>query len=209
MTTEEEKRIREDERQYVLACVKDWLEIKNDNLKCDSCKYRNEKFPPGAQTTPADVDHSSLLGRILEGMKIHKNPPPLAFSYPADRLASGESCRVTSLHFSSWLAKELEKHDGTERVYIHQSAWNVVTKNDSEYILEWPETKEQYRLRKNRPEDGKPWNVLYDPEDDTRWVLEKMGEVEYLTPCARDYWVTKGREEHEKQWREKQGKDSV
>lgn len=52
----------------VLGCVKRWLDIKNRNR--------------GDMITSADVDHSALLNRLLDGKEPLPEPPPLMNSYP-------------------------------------------------------------------------------------------------------------------------------
>lgn len=44
----------------------------------------------GAKYEPVDVDHSALLRRLLSGGELHKNPPPLRFSYPAWEMVEDE-----------------------------------------------------------------------------------------------------------------------
>lgn len=43
---------------------------------------------------PPDVDHSSLLRRLLMGGKLHENPPPLRMSYPAWELVEEKEIEI-------------------------------------------------------------------------------------------------------------------
>ena len=63
-------KITQDQFNWMCQCITDWLQIR-------------EQF---TQAPPiwnlADVQHSSLLNRILSGKTVFNKPPPKAYSYP-------------------------------------------------------------------------------------------------------------------------------
>lgn len=71
-----------DDIEFVCKQVRLWLEI---------CEKNNR------QIGPADVDHSSLLRRLLAGKSPHAEPPPKRFSYPAWELVESEEIEVQDI----------------------------------------------------------------------------------------------------------------
>lgn len=60
------------------------------------CKYINTRQDVGyGSPSSADVDHSSLLYRLLTGQKFLEKPPPTAYSYPCYDLGEGLPYYVT------------------------------------------------------------------------------------------------------------------
>lgn len=66
--------------KQIKEIFKRWLEIR---LKWQGEKYEyfDTRLPFTAQLI-ADIDHSSLLQRLLEGKEPLPEPPPLKYSYP-------------------------------------------------------------------------------------------------------------------------------
>ncbi len=73
--------------------------------------------------TPADIDHSALLNRLLSGKEPFPEPPPLFYGYPCYELEEGEQVVVGSIF-----------HDRpNNRVAINQSRdWEPETELGSE-----------------------------------------------------------------------------
>ena len=61
------------EHQWVIGCLLRWLEIRTENGK---------PFPQSAAQLSVDIDHSSLLSRLLSGKEPLPEPPPLRYGYP-------------------------------------------------------------------------------------------------------------------------------
>jgi hypothetical protein len=71
---------------FATRCMSEWIRIRQDN---------GYGYP-----TSADVDHSSLLFRLLSGKKALDKPPPTRFSYPDYALAEGEIVGISDLCIS-------------------------------------------------------------------------------------------------------------
>lgn len=71
--------------QIEFACkqVQQWMAICEEN---------------GRNVGPADVDHSSLLRRLLSGKAAHPEPPPKRFSYPAWELVESDEVEIHDLY---------------------------------------------------------------------------------------------------------------
>lgn len=122
-------------KEFVLNCVKDWLDIK----KMENFRYRKTEYA----STAADVDHSSLLSRLLDGEKIYKNPPPKSYSYPDTGMAEGLLVGLQDM-------PDVDILDDA-RVVINQSSYRVIsgkisTLGESKMIVEVPATKERYAV---------------------------------------------------------------
>lgn len=74
-----------DQIYSAIDAVSTWIE---------TCKENNRKYEP------VDADHSALLKRLLSGKKLHKNPPPLRFSYPAWELVEDQKIPIIEMHES-------------------------------------------------------------------------------------------------------------
>ena len=76
--------------------------------------------------TPADIDHSALLNRLLSGKEPLPEPPPLFFGYPAYQLEEGEPHVVSSIfyHFNDRNCLIINQGNG----------WIPETELGSEYV---------------------------------------------------------------------------
>ena len=70
------------EVQFALKCIKRWLEIRE--------KFEDRAKDRGFSQLRADIDHSALLHRLLEGKEPLPEPPPLKNSYPDYNSVEGE-----------------------------------------------------------------------------------------------------------------------
>lgn len=84
--------------QIEFACkqVRKWMEI---------CEENNRGIGP------ADVDHSSLLRRLLSGKAAHPVPPPMRFSYPAWELVESDEVEIHEL-FTKGDEVFIDQHGG-------------------------------------------------------------------------------------------------
>lgn len=92
--------------------------------------------------TPADVDHSSLLLRLLAGKEPFENPPPRAYSYPWYRLLEDEG--EDGLH-------EFEIYfNGMKQVNICQGMWDIeAIWGDKIFIVRWPGSDYVFKLSRS------------------------------------------------------------
>lgn len=105
--------------------------------------------------TPADIDHSALLNRLLSGKEPLPEPPPLFYGYPCYGLEEGEQIVVGSLF-----------HDrSNNRVVINQNRdWEPETELGSENtgVVVYVPTGKKYLLYRGSYE---AWTLQ---EDETR-----------------------------------------
>lgn len=73
-----------DEIEFVLKCFKKYVSVMEDL---------------GSKgITTADIDHSALLHRLLEGKPMLEKAPPKCFSYPCYDLGEGKPVRIIDIH---------------------------------------------------------------------------------------------------------------
>lgn len=166
-----EQEIRKHERERVLACVKQWLEIKNTPPKTSKFPYKEHN------TTSADVDHSSLLRRLLDDKPVYKSPPPRSYSYPNYDLSEGIPYVTDDVHFTTF---GRFKPEGTPHVVVAQSIYFIVEqKSPVDMIVEWEETGERFTLRQEyfppQPKEG-----VYEYRSGLLWILTPEKKVETM-----------------------------
>lgn len=128
-TTENPQQARALERR-VLDAVKTWLDIL-------------DKTGHGSPT-PADVDHSGLLYRLLNGKPPLPEPPPRSFSYPwYSLIENGEETAQ---------GREVDQ----KYFVVNQARWDIVSQDGDNYVILWPETGLRCRATKNPGTDE--WN---------------------------------------------------
>jgi len=72
-----------EQSEFALKMIVKWMNVCEDNNRgCSS----------------ADVDHSSLLHRLLMGGTLHENPPPLRRSYPAWSLVEQDEIEIQEMY---------------------------------------------------------------------------------------------------------------
>jgi hypothetical protein len=134
---------------FFRACFKHWLELRNSS----------------AVPSAADLDHSALLRRLLDGERAFKVPPPRAHSYPWYELAAGMECPVFDL-----------SHRGSE-ILINQSRYVVIEWNEvTGGIVEYPDTKQRFRVwpRQRTAEEQEKWGPF------SLWWIQLVGEPQYI-----------------------------
>lgn len=147
-------------------------------------KQKHEKEKAGAgdyyPITPADIDHSSLLRRILAGRPIFKEEPPNRFSYPDYELASGRNItRTGTVKFKDESYQVRGISANSRVVIIDQSFWGIIKNVDYNIFIVryYKNEKAKYILHPQDLLNG----VLKDktPEDIEYWDLFRLDEPEY------------------------------
>lgn len=123
---------------WALERMAEWVRVK---------EYESENMPNvrmwnSLKISAADVDHSVLLRRLLEGKRPFKVPPPLSFSYPWYEVMDGKVHIVFEVWFDS----------KQPRVVLNQTSWNVLRTEGDVYIIQNGRDKEEWKLWK-RPDE--------------------------------------------------------
>lgn len=136
-------------QRKTLEAVATWMEIRARTAE------PNARWP-----NPADIVHSALLRRLLEGKKPTPEPPPTRFSYPDYELATGNKVEVLEVSVLPLLKDQLT---------VDQSTWFISkVLGEDDYEAEWrmdrdyhpdPQGRVLYRCRFWR-EDEKWWGML-------------------------------------------------
>ncbi len=132
-----------EEQTKILEAVCRWIEA--------AAAAGVDVFQGGPTQFRANMWHSSLLARLLQGKEPLPEPPPLAYSYPNYSLAEGEECVVGCA--AVWTVASLKKAEELEAksstLTIDQSVWEVVEQpNPDEAIVRWPGQSALYALRR-------------------------------------------------------------
>lgn len=106
--------------------------------------------------TSADVDHSSLLRRLLSGKEPLPFKPPKRYSYPDYALGGGERVIATEV----WEARNVPGLDDPNHalLIIDQSRWYIIERGANGYVVEWPD------------EPGSRYEVLQRPNSELQIV---------------------------------------
>lgn len=147
------------EEQRIARAVVQWIAIKT--------KFE-ERYDPLKGPTPADIDHSSLLRRLLDGKEALALPPPKRFSYPDYSLVEEDGPqRVLEVHFNP---KRCSQDSG--QVYIDQSIWDIESVENDVYIVRW---RWDQRFKLYEMENVHIGTHIYDGKIYGRsWVLERI-----------------------------------
>lgn len=144
-----------EEARRVLACVKRWLTIR------ERWEDRSRPFTNGLQLC-ADIDHSSLLQRLLDGKEPLPEPPPRAHSYPWYELVE---------QGAGW-AREVWWSDALKMLVVAQSPqWELVEAVDANtYRARYRPDGPIYRITRG----ALPVTSLLDPPPVVEgWHLER------------------------------------
>lgn len=145
---------------FVIEKMSEWVRILNEN---------GHGSPTGA-----DVDHSALLRRLLEGKEAFKNPPPKMFAYPNYKLAEGKEVEI------------YEINDYNDEVLIDQyHKWKWLDKEkgvlehmpDGDLYQYWEEERERNKITR---QEGKT-KVKY-----TAKLLKKIPETKFPVQFAHN-----------------------
>lgn len=162
---------------WIINQIVEWYRIRNENGITD-----NPSSP--------DVDHSSLLRRLLAGEEAFEYPPPRNHSYPDYYAASGKEVVVMNVFFYTGSTGALVD-DAKNKVVINQSAWKILRKEDSNYIIRWEGDPAEWRLRPRTQQEfdrdireRKYGSILNDEEYEismqktfcryNRWTLQRL-----------------------------------
>ena len=97
-----------------------------------------------------DIDHSSLLRRLLLGKKVFKYPPPLSLSYPAYELLENGSMQCEAFKLNS----VLKGHTGQDMMIINQHGYKIISDNgNEEYELEYGDRPYKFILKHDKKDD--------------------------------------------------------
>jgi len=125
----------------------------------------------------ADIDHSSLLRRLLEGKPIYKKAPPRAFSYPWYELLDTGTAEFADISLWELQASADWKRGAkvdfkTDRlVMINQSVWGLESViSENEIIATYPHyTLRVHCIATDTFGDRKCWAVtVLETENETR-----------------------------------------
>ncbi len=101
-------------RLWSVQCVIDWLRVR---------ETEGHAFPSSLVEFEAELDHSSLFRRLIEGKSPLPAPPPLSFSQPWYELAE-----------RGWATPQtvVEIPDG---LVINNTLWKIESKSGERYVL--------------------------------------------------------------------------
>jgi hypothetical protein len=122
------------EKRTPQECFIEWLEIRN---KWEQIGKTGNTFSTGHDLSGltvlnlndlrADIWHSALLHRLLEGKEPLEFPPPLAMSYPNYELAeTGTETYHNTEYYHSFFFSDIIKNC----LVIEQAVWHIVSEND-------------------------------------------------------------------------------
>lgn len=120
-----------------------------------------------AELTPAEVDHSALLRRLLSGKPPLPEPPPRSFSYPwYELIETGEdTCFVEIIteHVALW------NHGSPEDpvIIVNQNPeWRLQRRDGEDLIVTNPRAPGEWRLTNTREPTGWPrWHIKREETD--------------------------------------------
>lgn len=110
-------------RTWSIQCLIDWLKIRQE---------QGQTVPTNAEDFAAEVDHSALLRRLIEGKQPLPNPPPLSYSYPWYELMEKGWAIPTEV----WEGNEkFNAEQQFQALVINQQPWRIVDKRGPEDFL--------------------------------------------------------------------------
>ncbi|KKN26712.1 hypothetical protein LCGC14_0871930 [marine sediment metagenome] len=116
--------LTDEQVEFALVCMSDWLRLKNE--------FENAQL----SVSDADVDHSSLLRRLLSGKPALPNPPPKCHSCPCYALAEGKPVEVMEVYDNPVIApgrvsieqnSQWEWHDKEKQILKHIPSGDLYT----------------------------------------------------------------------------------
>ena len=133
-----------DEQRKACRAVVRWLQIRG--------KWNEDYNAEWLFSLDVDMDHSALLGRLLDGKKLLAFPPPRAYSYPWYQLAEKGHCLDLRIHFHALNDKNY--------VGIEQTLWEILERIDERtYIVKYREGCPRYRLFHEDLSDPESWSL--------------------------------------------------
>jgi hypothetical protein len=149
---------------WAIMRIAEWISIKEDEAK----KADTAFFYGSLKISAADIDHSALLRRLLDGERPFKYPPPRSFSYPWYEVMDGKEHSVMEV----WV----DSQGLAEYVVINQSRWNILRKEGNTYIIQQGRDPTEWKLWR-RPEEelATDKNVIGGFNE---WKLQRQISVE-------------------------------
>ena len=103
--------------------------------------------------TDADIWHSSLLVRLLEGKELLPEPPPKAYSYPWYDLIENGAAYFIPEQLSEWF----ETDNYPDQLVICASpGWHIMKRLDPGYVLAHVRAPGAWELRPLREDEDHP-----------------------------------------------------
>lgn len=127
------KKLTQKRVDWIINQIVEWYRIRNENGITDN-------------PTSPDVDHSSLLRRLLSGEEIFPYAPPRNHSYPDYEAASGREIVVMNVWFGKKSDDTIENLV-SGKVVINQSVWAILRKEGDTYIIQWDGDPAEWRIR--------------------------------------------------------------
>lgn len=121
--------------------------------------------------TDADLWHSSLLGRLIDGKEPLSAPPPLLNSYPCYALAEGDAVTVRDGYERPKLAPEC--------LLLGGALWRIIERvRPDEWIVA---NRGLWWVKRHGPDALKPLGLKYE------WRIERAqkGDLDKLSPAGR------------------------
>lgn len=179
-----------EQREWVIQKFIEWMRIRSEE------SYYGYANPPRT----SDVDHSSLLRVLLEGIEPHKYPPPKSYSYP-NYYAMDHETFPQEIWFKKgdiWsediLMKEVETTDVVPgSVRIDQLPWNVLRREGQNFIIKHEgRDPAEWVLRPRTEEEIEEAIVNHKaPYDKTRITPEKQEQLLRENYKKRHRWALK------------------
>lgn len=151
-----------DELHRVTMAVSEWVRLR------DRPDY-------SAALTPAEVQHSALLQRLLMGKPALAEPPPRSYSYPwYDLIENGHStCECWEM-----TDEQLSTMGRTEpTLVVNQSPWTILRKDGDAFVVTHPRAPGEWIVRPGTDEEldipaikagtakGVAWSVVNATDD--------------------------------------------
>lgn len=127
-----------DELQRITKAVSEWVRLR------DRPDYT-------AALTPAEVEHSALLRRLLSGQSALPEPPPRSYSYPwyeliENGISTCECWEMTDEQRSVWGGRG-------PTLIVNQTPWELLRKEGDTFIVTHERAPGEWRVRPGTDEE--------------------------------------------------------
>jgi hypothetical protein len=170
----------------IIEALSTWFQLAKEN-----------GYDPGAHgNLGVQIQHSSLLRRLLEGKCVFKYAPPKSFSYPwIELIEHGKT--TTMIHRDYWREDDWHGRPGPW-LFLNQTPWLIVEEGDKWCIADSVSLSDRKQLKVWRIKveirdtlvtDGF-WSSEVSPEDREKYVRESnekgdwRAEVTLLNPLS-------------------------
>jgi len=154
--------------------LREWLSIRLKN---------GQEYPTNVDQLLADIEHSALLPRILNGDKIYPEPPPGSWY---DLIEKGK-------------AKTISLKEYGKTLLIDQSIWNIIEKvKDGEWVASYEIIDAEALEKIAKDHERTLEDVLHEMQyalpkrlASTRWKISYLGKENISTigqPYMADTW---------------------